>query len=72
VSREFAVENPDVTDLMRNLTFTNQMMGSILSWQEEKNASPDEAAVYFLSNNSEVWSGWLNEAARGKLAALIK
>lgn len=72
VSGDFASRNSDVTDLMRNLTFTNQMMGSILSWQEENNASPDEAAVYFLSNNSDIWSSWLNDSARAKLAALIK
>lgn len=72
VSREFAAENPSVTELMRNVTFTNKMIGSVLSWQEENKASPDETAVYFLTNNSDVWSGWLNSEARGKLVALIK
>lgn len=72
VSRDFAAENPDVTNLMRNLTFTNQMMGEILAWKEKKNASADEAAAYFVSNNSHVWSTWLNDAARVKLAAFIK
>lgn len=72
VSREFATENPSVTDLMRNLSFTNQTMGSILAWKEENNASADEAAVHFLNNNSDIWSGWLSSEARGKLSVLIK
>lgn len=54
VTAEFAAANPPVTDLMRNLSFTNQQMGTILAWQEDNNASPDEAAVYFLTNYADV------------------
>jgi len=72
VSEAFAAENAVVTDLMRNLTFTNAQMGEVLSWQEENNASPDEAAVYFLTNFKDVWGSWLNDSAREKLAALLK
>jgi len=72
VSDTFAAENPDVTDLMRNLSFTNAQMGEVLAWQEEKNASPDEAAVYFLTNYKDTWGDWLNDAAREKLAPLLK
>lgn len=72
VSNDFAASHPEITELMRNVSFTNAQMGGILSWQEENNASPEEAAVYFLSNNSDIWSAWLNDEARGKLGALIK
>jgi glycine betaine/proline transport system substrate-binding protein len=72
VSEGFAAENAAVTDLMRNLSFTNQMMGSILAWQEDENASPEEAAVYFLSNNSDLWSDWISDEARANLSTLIK
>lgn len=72
VSNDFAASHPEITELMRNVSFTNEQMGGILSWQEENNASPEEAAVYFLSNNSDVWSTWLSDEARGKLGALIK
>lgn len=72
VSNAFAASHPEITELMRNVAFTNEQMGGILSWQEENNASPEEAAVYFLSNNSDIWSGWLSDDARGKLGALIK
>lgn len=71
VTAEFSAANPTVTDLMRNLSFTNQQMGEILAWQEDNNASPDEAAVYFLSNYSETWGSWLNDAARENLKALL-
>lgn len=72
VTAEFAAENPAVTELMRNVSFTNQLMGALLAWQEEKNASAEEVAVYFLSNHSDIWSGWLSDEARANLAAVIK
>lgn len=72
VSETFAEENPSVTDLMRNLSFTNQQMGAVLAWKEENNASADEAAVYFLTGNTDVWSKWLSDDARKNLSALLK
>ena len=72
VTTTFADDNPDVAELMSNLSFTNAQMGEVLAWQEENNASADEAAVYFLTNYSDVWQNWVNDGAREKLAALIQ
>ena len=38
VSDTFAAGNPEVTDLMRNLAFTNTQMGELLAWKEDNNA----------------------------------
>jgi glycine betaine/proline transport system substrate-binding protein len=57
---------------MKNVSFTNAQMGEVLAWRLDNNASYDEAAVYFLSNNKDVWGDWLNEEAKGNLAALLK
>ena len=72
VTSEFEASHPDETDLMRNLSFTNNMMNSLLAWQDAEAATGDEAAVYFLSTQQELWGGWINDAARGKLAALLQ
>ncbi|MCE8509034.1 ABC transporter substrate-binding protein [Ruegeria pomeroyi] len=63
---------PDVAELMRNLSFDIDVMNAVLAWKDNTGASAEEAAVYFLSNNSDIWAGWVNDAAREKLAALIK
>lgn len=68
----FVEREPEVAELMRNMTFTNDQMNEILAWQEGNGASYEEAAVYFLTNYKDVWSGWLNDAAREKLAPLLK
>lgn len=72
VTDQFAEEQPEVTEFLRNMQFTNDQMNGVLAWQEEQNASPDEAAVYFLTTYKDIWKTWLNDAATEKLAALLK
>ncbi len=72
VTSDFAERSPEVYELMTNVSFPNDVMSSVLAWQEENNASAEEAAVYFLTNNKDAWSGWLNDEAREKLAAILK
>ena len=72
VTTTFQDEFPELAELMANVSFTNAQMGEVLAWQEENNASAEEAAVFFISNYSDTWADWVNDAAREKLAALIQ
>ncbi len=72
VTDEFAEANPEVTELMRNVSFTNAQMGEVLAWQEENNASPEEAAVHFLNTYKDTWSKWLSDDAKKELSALLQ
>ncbi len=72
LSREFMAENTDVSNLMTNLSFTNAQMGETLAWVEDNKASYEEGAVHFLTTYKDVWGVWLNDAARGKLSALLQ
>jgi glycine betaine/proline transport system substrate-binding protein len=38
---------------------------------DQNNASGEEAAVYFLTNNCDEWSSWLNDSARERLASVL-
>ncbi len=62
---------PEVYELMKNVSFSNEQMNSVLAWQEDNNATGEEAAVYFLTNYQDVWSGWINDAAKENLAAIL-
>jgi len=68
----FIEANPVIADFMKNVSFTNQEMGEVLAWQEDNEATAEEAAVYFLSNYGDVWGEWLNDAAKEKLSALLQ
>lgn len=71
VTTTFAAREPEIVALMKNVSFTNAQMGEILAWKENTNASSEEAAVYFLTNYKDTWGGWLNDDAKGKLAAVL-
>ncbi|SHJ34845.1 glycine betaine/proline transport system substrate-binding protein [Palleronia salina] len=72
VTTDFEDEHPELTELMSNVSFTNDQIGAVLAWQEDNSASPEEAAVYFLREYSDVWQAWVNDAAREQLSALIE
>jgi glycine betaine/proline transport system substrate-binding protein len=72
VTNTFEAREPDIAAFLKNMTFTNAQMGGVLAWQETNNASNEEAAVYFLTSNTDVWSTWLNDDARANLSALLQ
>jgi glycine betaine/proline transport system substrate-binding protein len=72
VTTDFAERQPEIFKLMQHVSFTNAQMGAVLAWQEDNNGSPDEAAVYFLTNYKDVWSSWISADAKMKLTALLK
>jgi glycine betaine/proline transport system substrate-binding protein len=57
---------------MGKVSFEIGLLSSLLAWQEKNSASAEEAAVYFLTTQSDVWSAWVNDDARAKLSAFIK
>lgn len=71
-SGPFTKREPEIVELLKNISFTNAQMGEVLAWRLDNNASNEEAAVYFLTNYKDVWAGWLSDGAKAKLAAVLK
>lgn len=69
---DLAKREPEVAALMGNVSFEIGLLSRLLAWQEKNSASAEEAAVYFLTTESDVWSKWVNDDARAKLSAFIK
>lgn len=72
VTTDFNESHPEEAALLSNISFPTEMMSTLLAWQDENNATAEEAAVYFLRNNAEMWGGWLNEPARENLSNLLQ
>ncbi len=72
VTSAFATREPEIKDLMSKVSFTNDQMNGVLIWQEDNTATAEEAAVHFLTTYKDVWSTWLSDDARTKLAAVLK
>jgi len=72
VTPAFAEKEPAIVELLKHVQFSNDMMGALLAWQEENSATADETAVYFLTNNKDVWRDWLSDDAKANLSALLQ
>lgn len=72
VTAELAEREPEATELLSNMSISNQELGAVLAWQDKNNASAEEAAVYFLTTYPDTWGGWLNDAARENLAPILQ
>ncbi|TIU29024.1 MAG: glycine/betaine ABC transporter substrate-binding protein, partial [Mesorhizobium sp.] len=72
MSKPFYDKNPELVALMSKVSFTNQIMNELLAWQEDKKATADETAVYFLTKYKDVWPNWLSEDAKAKVTAIVK
>jgi len=71
VTADLAEREPQVVELMSNVTFPVDVMNSLVAWQDENSASTEEAAVYFLRNYPDTWGAWLNDDAREQLGNLL-
>lgn len=72
VTADFAERNPDIFELVSNISFGTQELSNLLAWQADNSASAEEAAVYFLTQNKDTWEGWVNDAAVEKLGEIIQ
>ena len=71
VTTDFQEREPEIAELMSKISFDTDTMSALLAWMDENNASAEEAAVYFLTNNQDTWSDWLSDEARENLSAIL-
>jgi glycine betaine/proline transport system substrate-binding protein len=71
VTADFVDTNPAEAEFFGKMTFDTDMMSQLLAWQDENTASAEEVAVHFLTTHPDVWSEWLSDDARAKLAELL-
>lgn len=64
-------DQPEVVEFLRKMTFKTDDLNTLLAWQDENSATAEEVAVYYLTNNTDDWSGWLSDDATVKLSALL-
>ena len=70
VTADFAERNPEIFELVSNISFGTQELSNLLAWQQDNSASSEEAAVHFLTSQKDTWINWVNEPAAEKLAAI--
>ena len=71
VTPDFEDREPEVAEMLAQLSFETETMSSLLAWMDANNATAEEAAVYYLTNYGEEWSSWLNDDARKRLSRVL-
>ena len=59
---------PEVTEFLGNMFIGALALGDLAGWKNDNNKEWDEAAVYWLKNNENIWINWVT----GDAAANIK
>ena len=64
---------PDIVEFLRAWDFSASVQVESEIWLSDNNATPDEAAVWYLSNNPDVWGAYVpDDVAERVLAALAE
>ncbi|MDB3891690.1 glycine/betaine ABC transporter substrate-binding protein [Alphaproteobacteria bacterium] len=71
ITADFAAREPEVADFIKNMSYPNDILSTMLYWVEENGASADEAAAWMLTNHGDMILGWVNADAKKKLEKLL-
>ena len=72
VNPDLPGEAPDVVRMLRSWDFNIEIYKGVARWQaQNEDADVKQTAIWWLSNNADIWSDWVtDEAAEGIQAAL--
>lgn len=71
VTTSLADREPEVAAFAKNFSIPNDVLSQMLAWQEENNASADEAAAWMLTQQTDLVMGMVSDDARAKLSKLM-
>ena len=52
-------EAPDVVEFLSNMQVPNDEISAVLAWADDERASPEDAAVHFMTQHDDIWSAWV-------------
>lgn len=67
VHKDMPDQAPEVVDFLSNYETSSKLTGEALKYMKENDASADEAALWWLKENKELWTGWVSEDVAKKV-----
>ncbi len=68
---ELKEEAPAVYEFLQKMNVPNNVVASILAWQDENKANGEETAAYFLQKEESIWSEWVPKSVIEKVKASL-
>lgn len=62
---------PEVMDYLKKRSWSNQTLGQLMSWMTDNQASGEDGAKHFLSENPDIWKAWVTPEAAEKIQSSL-
>jgi glycine betaine/proline transport system substrate-binding protein len=72
VNTSLLKEAPEVVEFLKNYETTQAMANKFLAYMREKKAKKKDAALWFLKNYEDLWSGWVPADVAKKVKAALR
>ncbi|PHS30622.1 MAG: ABC transporter substrate-binding protein [Alkaliphilus sp.] len=69
VHKDFLQKAPDVVEFLKKYTTTSELTSQALSFMEQNNVDPKEAAIWFLKEHEDIWTEWVPAEVAEKVKA---
>lgn len=62
---------PEVMDYLSKRSWSNQTLGQVMAWMTDNQASGEDGAKRFLTENPDLWKAWVSPEAAEKIEAAL-
>jgi glycine betaine/proline transport system substrate-binding protein len=71
VDSEFEATHPEVAEFLSNYETSSAITSAALGYMQENDLEPFDAAVWFLQENTDLWSAWVTQDAYDSIMAFL-
>lgn len=72
VQKDMPDQAPEVVDFLSNYETSSALTEEALSYMEENQASPEEAAIWWMGEHEDIWTSWVPEDVAKKVKDSMK
>ena len=72
VNKGLAERAPDFVEMLKKYETTMAINNKFLVYMKDESASAEQAAVWFLKNYEDLWTGWVTPEVAAKVKAALK
>lgn len=70
-TRRFAEAAPDAFGFVSSVSVPTEVINAVLAWQEDNQATAEDAALYFLETYPELWTAWVPGEVADRVKAAL-
>ncbi len=67
VNKDLPEQAPEVVDFLKNYETSNDLTEEALKYMEDEDASPEEAAIWWMNEHEDIWMDWVPDDVAEKV-----